>query len=106
MQLINPLPTWRCSSVMKLLVLLAVLALFTAPMLVRADEDDIELDDNDLPKVDAKIGSDTTTQTDSETLKREAEVLSLACLRTTQPSCVLQELLHAGLLFDVDGRSF
>jgi hypothetical protein len=40
---------------------------------VRADEDDsdIELENTDLPKVNKKIVSDTTTQTDSDVVQRE-----------------------------------
>ncbi len=46
---------------------------FTLPDTARA-EDNIELADSSAPKVDDKVASDTTTQTDSETVNREAEV--------------------------------
>ena len=38
---------------------------------VFADDDDIEFDEADLPKVSKKIVSDTNTQTDADTLQRE-----------------------------------
>jgi len=64
---------------MKLVLLLAAVAFFATVAFVRAEEDDedIEFESSDTPKIKPKIVSDTTTQTDADSLQREELAIKL-----------------------------